>query len=92
MVAAEGVLRDAYQLCSDSYPERKMTEERANILNEFYTGASGRADGFQYFKNPSTLTKYFTAIKQLLCTTTGWSIKKMATLLGPSQTRCCRVV
>lgn len=43
-----------------------MTQQRANILNEFYAGASGRADGFRYFKNPSTLTKYFTAMKQLL--------------------------
>jgi hypothetical protein len=66
LVAAEGVLRDAYHLCSDSSPERKMTQQRANIINEFYAGASGRADGFRYFKNPSTLTKYFTAMKQLL--------------------------
>jgi len=43
-----------------------MTQQRANILDEFYTGASGRADGFREFKNPPTLTKYFTAMKQLL--------------------------
>lgn len=66
LVAAESVLRDAYQLCSDNSPDRKMTQQRANILNEFYAGASGRADGFRHFKNPSTLTKYFAAMKQLL--------------------------
>lgn len=43
-----------------------MTQQRANILNEFYAGASGRADGFRYYKNPSTLVKYFTTFKQLL--------------------------
>jgi hypothetical protein len=43
-----------------------MTQQRANILNEFYTRASGRADRFRYFKNLLTLTKYFTTIKQLL--------------------------
>ncbi|KFY23902.1 hypothetical protein V491_02362 [Pseudogymnoascus sp. VKM F-3775] len=64
--AAESVLRDAYALCSDTSPERKMTQQRANILNEFYAGASGRADGFRYYKNPSTLVKYFSTFKQLL--------------------------
>ena len=43
-----------------------MTQQRANILNEFYAGASGKADGFRYFKNASTLVTYFTTIKQLL--------------------------
>ncbi|OBT60338.1 hypothetical protein VE03_10358 [Pseudogymnoascus sp. 23342-1-I1] len=62
----ESVLRDAYALCSDTSPERKMTQQRANILNEFYAGASGRADGFRYYKNPSTLVKYFSTFKQLL--------------------------
>jgi orsellinic acid/F9775 biosynthesis protein OrsD/helicase-like protein/RAD3-like DEAD/DEAH box helicase len=66
LVAAEAVLRDAYRLCSDTSPDRKMTQQRANILNEFYTGASGKADGFPYFKNASTLVMYFTTIKQLL--------------------------
>ncbi|KFY96400.1 hypothetical protein V500_02461 [Pseudogymnoascus sp. VKM F-4518 (FW-2643)] len=64
--AAESVLRDAYALCSDTSPDRKMTQQRANILNEFYAGASGRADGFRYYKNPSTLVKYFSTFKQLL--------------------------
>ena len=66
VVAAEAVLRDAYELCSDTSPDRKMTQQRANILNEFYAGASGKADGFRYFKNASTLVTYFTTIKQLL--------------------------
>jgi hypothetical protein len=43
-----------------------MTQQRANILNEFYAGASGKADGFRYFKNASTLVTYFTTMKQLL--------------------------
>ena len=43
-----------------------MTQQRANILNEFYTRALGKADRFQYFKNASTLVTSFTTIKQLL--------------------------
>jgi hypothetical protein len=43
-----------------------MTQQRANILNEFYARASGKADGFRYFKNTLTLVTYFTTIKQLL--------------------------
>jgi hypothetical protein len=43
-----------------------MTQQRANILNEFYAGASGKADGFRCFKNASTLVNYFTTMKQLL--------------------------
>jgi hypothetical protein len=66
LVAAEAVLRDAYRLCSDTSPDRKMTQQRANILNEFYAGASGKADGFRYFKNASTRVTYFTTMKQLL--------------------------
>lgn len=64
--AAELVLRDAYKLCSDMSPDRKMTQQRANILNQFYAGASGRADGFRYYKNVSTLQKYFATFKRLL--------------------------
>ena len=66
LAAAEAVLRDAYRLCSDTSMERKMTQQRANILNEFYAGASGRSHGFRYFKNASTLVKYFATMKQLL--------------------------
>ncbi|PQE10616.1 telomere-associated recq protein [Rutstroemia sp. NJR-2017a WRK4] len=64
--AAEAVLRGAYRLYSDTSPERKMTQQRANILNEFYTGASGKVGGFRRFKNASTLVTYFTTMKQLL--------------------------
>ena len=64
--AADLMLQDAYLLCSDTSPDRKMTQQRANILNEFYAGSSGRSDGFRYYKNPSTLVKYFTTFKQLL--------------------------
>jgi hypothetical protein len=66
VTAAEAVLRDAYLLCSDMSPDRKMTQQQANILNEFYARASGTSDGFQYFKNASTLVTYFTTMKQLL--------------------------
>lgn len=66
LVAAEGVLRDAYELCSDISPARKMTQMRANILNEFYDGPKGKANGFLYFKNESTLTTYFRRMKELL--------------------------
>ncbi|KFY17364.1 hypothetical protein V492_00725 [Pseudogymnoascus sp. VKM F-4246] len=55
LAAAEAMLRDAYELCSDTSPGRKMTQQQANILNEFYARASGKADGFRHFKNPSTL-------------------------------------
>jgi hypothetical protein len=63
---AEAVLRGAYRLYSNTSPDRKMTQHRANILNEFYTGALGKAGGFQCFKNISTLFTYFTTMKQLL--------------------------
>ena len=64
--AAEGVLRDAYELCNDKSPECRMTQQRAHILNEFYSGASGKADAYRSFKNPSTLVKYFSTFKKLL--------------------------
>ncbi|PMD16278.1 hypothetical protein NA56DRAFT_663276 [Hyaloscypha hepaticicola] len=43
-------------------PDCKITQQRANILNEFYTGMSGQAGGFRYRKEPSTLTDYFRPI------------------------------
>jgi hypothetical protein len=46
--AAESVLRDAYALCSDTSPERKMTQQRANILNEFYATLESRAEQIIY--------------------------------------------
>jgi superfamily II DNA helicase RecQ len=66
LVAAESMLRDAYDVCSDMSPGRKMTQQRANILNGFYAGASSKASGFRHFKNQSTLTTYFKRTKQLL--------------------------
>ncbi len=60
------MLREAYELCSDTSPGRRMTQQRANILNEFYSGASGRSVGFRPFKNESTLRIYFSRTKQLL--------------------------
>jgi hypothetical protein len=66
LVAAEAMLRDAYELCSDTSPARKMTQMRANILNEFYDGPRVKANGFLYFKNKSTLSKYFKQAKELL--------------------------
>jgi hypothetical protein len=64
--AAEAVFQDAYKLCSDTSPHRKMTQQRANILNKFYAGASDRSDGFRYYKNASTLAIYLRTWKQLL--------------------------
>ena len=63
---AEALFQDAYQLCSNASPNRKMTQQRANILNEFYTGASGKSDSFRYYKNASTLANYLRIWKQLL--------------------------
>ena len=66
LLAAEAMLRDAYALCSNSSPDRKMTQQRANILSQFYVGASGKSKGFRYTKLPSSLVDYFRLIKQLL--------------------------
>jgi hypothetical protein len=66
LVVVEAVLRDTYRLCSNTLPDRKITQQQANILNEFYIKALGKADRFRYFKNASTLVIYFTTIKQLL--------------------------
>jgi hypothetical protein len=66
LVAAKAVLRDIYRLYSDTSPDRKITQQRANILNKFYTRASGTVDGFRYFKNALSLVTYFTTIKRLL--------------------------
>ena len=66
LAAAEEMVSDAYELCSDTSPGRRMTQQRANILNEFYCGASDRSAGLCYFKNASTLRSYFAKTKQLL--------------------------
>jgi hypothetical protein len=46
LAIVQALLSQAYQLCSDASPGRKMTQQRANILNELYTSASGKAGGF----------------------------------------------
>jgi hypothetical protein len=66
LVGAESLLREAYDLCDDYSPLRKMTQQRAIILNQFYIGASGSSRGFLYKKDPSTLSEYFKIWKQLL--------------------------
>ena len=66
LVGAESLLRDAYDLCDDYSPKRKITQQRAIILNQFYIGASGSSRGFLYKKDPSTLSEYFKIWKQLL--------------------------
>ena len=50
LVAAEAMLRDPYKLCSDTSPDREMTQQRADILSEFYSGGlteSRRVPAFQ---------------------------------------------
>lgn len=37
-----------------------MTQQRANILDKFYTGASGRSAGFRYYQNANALRSHFT--------------------------------
>ncbi|KAL7939993.1 hypothetical protein V8C42DRAFT_349840 [Trichoderma barbatum] len=64
--AAEAMLRDAYKLCCNRSPARKMTQQRVRILNEFYSGATGKAQGFRLFKNALTLASYFRKMKELL--------------------------
>ncbi|EXK26267.1 hypothetical protein FOMG_17169 [Fusarium oxysporum f. sp. melonis 26406] len=70
LAAAEGMLRDAYRLCSDKSPERKMTQQRAKRLSNFRGEdsklSSIKADKFRSFKNESSLTSYFRIQKQLL--------------------------
>ncbi|KAI3567780.1 hypothetical protein IWW34DRAFT_641690 [Fusarium oxysporum f. sp. albedinis] len=71
LAAAEGMLRDAYRLCSDKSPERKMTQQRAKRLSNFRGDdssitSSAKANKFRSFKNESSLTTYFRIQKQLL--------------------------
>ncbi|KAK2684623.1 hypothetical protein QWA68_017018, partial [Fusarium oxysporum] len=70
LAAAESMLRDAYRLCSDKSPERKMTQQRAKRLSNFRGEdsklSSIKADKFRSFKNESSLTSYFRIQKQLL--------------------------
>ncbi|RBA14537.1 hypothetical protein FPRO05_03329 [Fusarium proliferatum] len=70
LTAAEGTLRDAYKLCSDKSPDRKMTQQRAKRLSNFRNDdsyiSSVKASRFRSFKNESSLTSYFRITKQLL--------------------------
>ncbi|SPJ84073.1 uncharacterized protein FTOL_10589 [Fusarium torulosum] len=71
LAAAEGMLRDAYRLCNDKSPERKMTQQRAKRLSNFRGDdssimSSAKANKFRSFKNESSLTSYFRIQKQLL--------------------------
>jgi hypothetical protein len=64
LAVAEGMLRDAYRLCSDKSPERKMTQQRAKRLSNFRGDdssiiSSAKANKFRSFKNESSLTLYF---------------------------------
>jgi hypothetical protein len=67
LTAAEATLRDAYRLCSDTSPDRKMTQQRAKQLGEFREGGSDIRNGwsraFRSFKNESSLTSYFRRMK-----------------------------
>lgn len=68
--AADGTLRDAYVLCSDTSPSGKMTQHRAKRLSNFRGGedslSSANASKFRAFKNESSLKSYFRIGKQLL--------------------------
>ncbi|KAG8673877.1 hypothetical protein FPOAC1_007196 [Fusarium poae] len=70
LAAAESTLRDAYKLCSDKSPDRKMTQQRAKRLSNFRSDdshmSSAKARKFRSFKNESSLTSYFRITKQLL--------------------------
>ncbi|PCD22149.1 hypothetical protein AU210_015948 [Fusarium oxysporum f. sp. radicis-cucumerinum] len=70
LAAAESLLRDAYKLCSDKSPDRKMTQQRAKRLSNFRSDdsnmSSAKASKFRSFKNESSLTSYFRITKQLL--------------------------
>ncbi|KAI7767507.1 hypothetical protein LZL87_013752 [Fusarium oxysporum] len=63
LAAAESTLRDAYKLCSNKLPDRKMTQQRAKRLSNFCSDdshiSSAKASKFRSFKNKSSLTSYF---------------------------------
>jgi hypothetical protein len=64
--ATKSLLQEAYELCSDTSPDRKMTHQRACILNEFYAGATGKSDAFRYYKMASSLVQYFNTWTQFV--------------------------
>ncbi|KID83861.1 telomere-associated recQ-like helicase [Metarhizium guizhouense ARSEF 977] len=68
LAAADALFRSAYTLVSDRSPNRKVTQQRAQILSDFAWGAGkkGKDTAFRRFKNPSSLAEYFRTMKQLL--------------------------
>ncbi|EFZ03297.2 tlh3 [Metarhizium robertsii ARSEF 23] len=68
LTAADALFESAYTLVSDRSPNRKMTQQRAQILSDFAWGAGkkGKDTAFRRFKNPSSLAEYFRTMKQLL--------------------------
>jgi hypothetical protein len=65
IAGTRSLLNAAYELCSDTSPDRKMTYQRACILNEFYAGATGKSDAFRHYKMESSRVKYFNTWVQL---------------------------
>jgi hypothetical protein len=65
ITGTRSLLNAAYELCSDTSPDRKMTYQRACILNEFYAGATGKSDAFRHYKMESSRVKYFNTWVQL---------------------------
>ncbi|SCO24437.1 uncharacterized protein FFE2_15974 [Fusarium fujikuroi] len=70
LAAVESTLRDAYKLCSNKSPDRKMTQQHAKRLSNFRSDdshiSSAKASKFRSFKNELSLTSYFRITKQLL--------------------------
>jgi hypothetical protein len=86
IAAPRSLLREAYELCRDTSPERKITHQCACILNEFYAGVTGKSKAFRYYKIESSLVKYFHTQAQLLSSTTGASIRRTVILRGERDT------
>ena len=71
LIAAEHTLRDAYRLCSDSSPHRKMTQLHALTLNHFRLGdardiGATRGALFRASKHSNSMVACFRLTKQLL--------------------------
>ena len=72
LAAATSLLHNAYKLCKDTSPNRKLTQQRAVILSDFYpvslggVGGKGKVTAFRAFKNPPTIARYFRKAKQML--------------------------
>lgn len=66
IAGTRALLKAAYNQCSDTSANCKMTYQRACILNEFYAGATGRSDAFRSYKLESTRNTYFNTWVQLI--------------------------